>query len=647
MITKTEDKLFWKELLDKSIVEPAVQKISVWAENNRFLSAKVTAKQGMFSWDNAPYWKEVCDNFSPSSPIRETAIMKGTQVGCTTSVYENILGYNIGIKATSTVFVSADKQLLKDFKKIKINQLLDDSSLRQYVKSDTGNNQTRNTGDTQSLIEYDNGKQGFIRLCGSHNKNDFQSIHFQQALIDEVDSFHDNVQGDGDICALIDQRTATFKDKAKIGYMSRPSLAHKSIIKQKYENGDQRKWYVPCPHCYEQQVLIFHERDGGEYEDSKGIIKETENGNKILFKPYGIMFDSIQCKKGNYSSVVYRCKHCGEEFDDSFQHEMNKHGEWRPTTKTKYENYRSYHFNGIYVKSWRLVVRHFLEAGKDPNKLQVFYNSVLGLPFEDTTAGVDISIVHNKRKDYPNNLLQNGTLFLVASADVQDDRLECEIKAYGDRMRSWGVDHRIFKGKTSDPQDQCWKDLASVIDEEWQLPNGKKILVERLAVDSGDGEKTDMIYDFCEKYGGEERAIIPLKGMVSTLKTREKFKIAEMKGRGIALFEIYVDLYKNQVSKYLNQEWREGEEYPDGYIDFPATYSDEYLRQLTTEKKHKEKTAGGFTKFKWVQHGRNESFDLNVYCLALAEMTIWQISVDELGLEISSPLDVFGYLKNQ
>jgi phage terminase large subunit GpA-like protein len=635
------DKKFFFSLLDNAITEPNIQKISDWAEKYRFMSGKVSSKAGNFTWDNAPFWKEPCDCFSPNSPIREIAIMKGTQVYCTTSIYENILGYDIKERATSTLFVTADKQLLKDFKNIKIDQLIDDSGLRQYIKADSNGSGSRKTGDTKTLIEYNNGKQGFIRLAGSHNKNDFQSIAYQQVLIDEIDSFSDSVQGDGDICSLAAARTSTFKDKAKIGYMSRPSLDHKSLIKVKYENGDQRKWFVPCPHCGKHQVLEFFVANGGEYPDDKGNLK-----NGIVYKPYGIVFDSEQCRNLNFSSVNYKCRYCGDEFNESFQYNMNLKGYWQPTARAKMPNYRSYHFSGLYVKSWRLMVQKFLEAGKDPNKLQVFYNAELGLTFTESATSVDISIVTTKRKNYPPNVLQNGVLFLTAAADVQDNRIEVEIKAWGERFRCWGVDHRIFLGTTSDPTDSCWSKLASIVNEQWELPNKKKLYIERMGVDSGDGEKTEMIYNFCEKNGGDEHIILPVKGFVSGNKTREKFKLAQIKGRGMSLLEIYVDLYKNQLSKWLNQEWRDGEEYPHGYIDFPATYSDEYLRQLTTEKKIKERTLAGFTRIKWEQHGRNEAFDLNVYNLALADLTIWQISVDELQLPDGVDTNaVFEYLK--
>ena len=120
---------------------------------------------------------------------------------------------------------------------------------------------------------------------------------------------------------------------------------------------------------------------------------------------------------------------------------MIQNGEWQATSKSKIPFYVSYHISTLYSPEfqWWSCIREFLEAGTDPKKLQVFYNNVLGLPFEDTAAGVEITVVSKLRDDeIKNNSLPEGTLFLTAACDVQDDRLEVEIKGWGKKWRNWG-----------------------------------------------------------------------------------------------------------------------------------------------------------------------------------------------------------------
>jgi phage terminase large subunit GpA-like protein len=224
---------------------------------------------------------------------------------------------------------------------------------------------------------------------------------------------------------------------------------------------------------------------------------------------------------------------------------------------------------------------------------------------------------------------------MVGACDMQDDRLEVEIKAYGDRFRSWGIDHRVIYGNTSDQNDNCWEELRKIKDETW---NG--FAVNLMAVDSGDGEKTDLVYRFCAE--DDEDVFIPIKGINNYNNQRRKYDYKQIEGYpdGFCLLEIYVNQYKNQLSRIMNGEWRKDEEYPDGYITFANGYSEEYFRQLTTEKKVKEKQANGTIAYKWIEHGRNEAFDLNVYCLCCAEkiisdlMIMWRVQTAREVFEI-------------
>ena len=76
-----------------------------WAEKNRVMSQRISRKTGPFSFENAPYCREICDCFSKNNPVREVAIMKGVQLGLTTSVIENVIGYMIDNDPAPSMFV--------------------------------------------------------------------------------------------------------------------------------------------------------------------------------------------------------------------------------------------------------------------------------------------------------------------------------------------------------------------------------------------------------------------------------------------------------------------------------------------------------------------------------------------------------------
>lgn len=624
------------EYIKKLIPQDVLITAPEWAEKNRYMNHKVTHRTGPFSFENAPYCREIVDCFSKNNSIREVAIMKGVQLGLTTSVIENIIGYTIDSDPSPMMFVFPTDKDCEEYKKIKIDNLIDNSGLRRKILAETENRNTRRTGDTAFMLEFPN---GFLKLVSARKGNALRSTHIKKLMLDEVDGYPDEIKNEGSSIDIAKKRTDSYSKVRKICYNSTPTKQHKSKIKELYEKGDMRKFFVPCPHCGEMQELVFYVSDGGQYSDSKAIEKDG-----VKTKPFGLLFNKEECKEGNYSSVVYRCKHCGGDIKEFHKKNMELQGEWRATSKSKVPNMRSYHISALYslTKPWEDIVFDYVDAGTDPKKLQTFYNLDLGLTFADRMGGVEYQQVHRLKDDtMPNNFVPKEALFLTAAADVQRNRIEVEIKAWGDRYRCWGVDHRIFKGNTADVYDSCYAELAKIKDE--VFTDGRQI--ELMLVDSGDGENTDTVYNFCDKFG-DYGLILPLKGFPSTPRTREKFKINEIKEYGgLSLVNIYVDLYKNMLAKYFSQEHRPGDIEPDGWFTFAQGYTDEYFRQLTTERRTKIKTAAGGEVLRWVQHGRNEAFDLNVYNFAAADILIAQWSYQFFKLEYSNPKAVFEYLK--
>lgn len=609
-------------------------KVSEWAEQNRILTKKVTSKPGPFRYDNVPYSREIADRFSKNDPTREIAVMKSAQAAITGGVFESAIGCSIDNDPGPIMYVTGDLKLLKEFKDIRINNLIDNSGLRKKIVAETANKNSRKQGDTAEKIDFIG---GFIRFVGANNATALRMFSIEKLFLDELDSYPKELKPDGNPIDLAVSRTIFYAKSRKIGYVSTPTLAHSSNIFEYYKKGDQRKYQVPCPFCGCFQEFEFYSPNNGEYPDNKGVIKEG-----VLFKPYGLVFDKDECHSGDFKSVNYKCKHCGELIPEYRKDEMMIKGFWSPTAKSKKPNFVSYHINALMspAYSWKDIVADFLDCGKDPTKLRVFYNNVLGLPFEDMTSGVNaISITKLRDGKYENDEMPEEALFLTAACDVQDDRLEVEIKAWGDRFRNWGINHIVIQGEISNPLDDCWKQLADLKDKIWA---GKQIFY--MLVDSGDGEKTDLIYRFCEQYG--EGVIFPSKGISSTARTKDKYKIKSLDEYSVKLVEIYVDEYKNQLALWFNQEWRESDEnYPDGWTTIANGYSDEYLRQLTTEKRVKKVSETGFTNISWVEHGRNEAFDLNVYNLCAADLVISEISRNYLKLPTSNASAVFETLK--
>jgi len=226
-----------------------------WAEANRYMTSKITGSPGPFSFKEAPFCKEICECFSKNNPTQQVAIMKAAQLGFTTSVIENIIGYTIDYDPCPMMFVFPSDKDADEYKKIKIDNLIDNSNLRDKVMPETDNSNTRRTGDTSKLIEF---KGGFLKLASANKGSDLRRTNIKKLLLDEMDAYIDVIKNEGDPIEIAAKRTDTYIKKGrKICYNSTPILAHRSKIFEYYQKGDCRKFLVPCPHCGKMQELVF------------------------------------------------------------------------------------------------------------------------------------------------------------------------------------------------------------------------------------------------------------------------------------------------------------------------------------------------------------------------------------------------------
>ena len=81
-------------------------------------------------------------------------------------------------------------------------------------------------------------------------------------MMDEVDAYPVDADGEGDPVSLAIKRTSTF-NKKKILMISTPTIKGMSRIeKEYYENSDARRFFLPCPHCNREQFLNGLTLDG-------------------------------------------------------------------------------------------------------------------------------------------------------------------------------------------------------------------------------------------------------------------------------------------------------------------------------------------------------------------------------------------------
>jgi phage terminase large subunit GpA-like protein len=623
------------ELTDEKIVTT----VSGWAEANRYLPKQVTSMPGYYSFEVAPFLREIADCMSVDSPVREFDFMKGAQIGATVGILENAIGYAIDhIKSAPIMLLTADAELAKLRVEGYITPMLQHSGLSHLIRSADENN-TRKTGKTDKRIEWAGG--GFLVPFGARNADKLRSISIQWLLEDECDAYPSIIGKDGDPQKLAEARTKSYQQTRKIARISTPLIKGSSRIAAGFERGDQRYYYVPCKSCKRHQVLRFKGQND-ETGEAWGLVWETDEQGALV-----------------PGSTRYLCQFCGHPHTNADKSYLLPAGEWRPTSKPRDPEHRSYHLSALYspvgMFDWDALVRDWLEAWdveqnapRNVGALQEFYNNNLGEPFEIRGSKVRfVSVSAHRRAEYrlgqvPNKFAAahsgSSINFLTCTVDVHKNNLAVSVIAWARDLRSYVIDYWRFE--TKNDEDDCselsspvWNRLRDLIEKKtYTADDGTEYRIALTLVDAG--YANDTVSTFCSDYVS---GVYPILGRDRPAKNQTIKEFAEFKTQsGTTGYRVLVDHYKDRLAPVLRREWHKesGMQYPF-HFNAPVDLSDKQLKELTVESRREKIDDNGNAAHYWHRPGtaRNELWDLLVYGHASVEIMAWNICVQYFALE--------------
>jgi phage terminase large subunit GpA-like protein len=371
--------------------------------------------------------------------------------------------------------------------------------------------------------------------------------------------------------------------------VSTPTIAGASRIEAAYLESDQRRYWVPCPDCGEAQVLKWA---------------------------------NVRWPKGKPMEAAYACEACGVLIANHRKPELLARGEWRAEA-TGDGRTAGFHLSSLYSpwQTWGECAVEFLESKDTPDRLKTWVNLVLGETFAERGEAPEWRRLYDRREAYKQGAVPAGGLFMTAGADVQPDRIEVEIVAWGPRGESWSVDYRVIQGRPFEPA--VWRDLAALLSEAFPHALGKTLTIGRLAIDSGFA--TQEVYAWAR--GQSVRQVMAVKG-VDTLRTAlgapspVDITVAGRKvSAGLKMWPLGVSVLKHQLYGQLRQDppTDEAAERPPGHCHFPE-YAQEFFEQLCAEQLMRRVNKRGFNRWEWSKtRPRNEALDCRVYAMAAAE----------------------------
>ncbi len=606
----------WRE----GLVPDPLLSVSEWSDRHRMLSSKASSEPGRWRTSRTPYLKAIMDCLSPTSPVERVVFMKAAQLGAT-EMGSNWIGYVIHHAPGPMMAVWPTVEMAKRNSKQRIDPLIDESSILRELIAPA---RSRDSGNTILAKEF---RGGVLVMTGANSAVGLRSMPVRYLFLDEVDGYPIDVDGEGNAVALAEARTRTFS-RRKIFIVSTPTIAGVSTIEREYEASDQRRYFVPCPHCGHRQWLRFEQLRWERGED------------------------------GNFpDTAAYVCESCEVPIPEHHKTWMLEHGEWRAMAEGASRT-AGFHLSSLYSpigwRSWKEVAAAWESAiSKEAGSaaaIKTFKNTELGETWVEEGEAPDWQRLLERREDYRIGTIPVGGLLLTGGADVQKDRIEVSIWAFGRGKESWLVEHRVLMGDTA--RDEVWKALASVLRETWTHETGCQLGLGRLALDTGFA--TQEAYAFVR--GVRDPRLMAVKGvargaaLVGTPTAVDATSGGKKLRRGIKVFSVAGGIAKLEFYNNLRKSPEVAEDgltirYPAGFVHLPKVDA-EFLQQLCAEQLITRRDRNGFAIREWQKmRERNEALDCYVYARAAAaasgldrfEDRHWRELEKQLGIVTTDP----------
>jgi phage terminase large subunit GpA-like protein len=558
-----------------------IMTVSEWADKNVYLTTDSAAEPGRYSTDRTPYLREPFDCLSPNSPVTRIVIMKGVQLGMTTHAL-NVFGCWADISPCTMMYLLPTIDVVKGFSDSRVDPMINNCpALVKKIKP----SRERDSGNTKLVKKFPGGS---LYMSGANSSASLASRPIRNLLADEVDRYPKNVDGEGSPVYLAEKRQSTYGMKKKTLLFSTPTTEAESVIEPEYLDTDQRKYFVPCPHCGSAQELIFSQ---------------------------------LRWEVNKPDTACYECVECKETIAERHKTKMLEAGYWKPTNLEKQTPFkRGYHINSLYSPigwtSWADIVCDFEKAEKDENLMIGFTNTILAETWKVKVDVPDWNHLYNKREIYELNKPNKNIVFITAGVDVQKDRIECHIIGWCRGKVSYSLDYRVLIGETT--MRDVWDQLAEIVEETWIREDGTELPMRLMAVDSG--YNTTHVYDFCKRFSVTK--VIPIKGkdnlnlVVSSPRQVDTTSAGKKIGK-TKVWSVGSSIIKSEIYGWLKLQKDESGIAPNGYMHFPQ-YSQEFFRGMTAE--HLQVSIRkGYKSYEWVKkYHQNEPLDTTVYARAAA-----------------------------
>lgn len=594
--------------------------ITEWAEERRWVSDEGgSSRPG--KWKNAttPYAVEIMECLSPDHPA-DTVIAKMASQLVKTEVGLNWIGQTIDVDPAPFLVVQPSNNEVRLFSATRFEPLVSATpSLRGKVFEVV---ERSRAGSTTKTKKY---RGGVLHIASAGASKDLQQKSVKRVFADEVSEYEDDSGGRGDPLEQAITRTDGHVDR-KIYAASTPGELPNCRITALYMKGDQRQYYCPCPECGTFQLLEFEQ------------LKRTGDSAAFVCAACGVLIGEHHLPSMLQRGVwlkTYTSKDDANPAPPALI-EPDDMPRWR--ARTTEGRQPSFHLSQVYspFKPWARLLDEFAaaEAGT-PEQKKTFRQQKLGLAWDPAVDAPDFAELYRVRGEHvQRGIVPAWACLLTGAADVQNNRIEWAVYAWGPDKSGARIDWGVCEGDTT--TDAPWIELAEIVGRRWPGIVTVPLGLDAFGVDSGGGVgRTARTYEFTRRAvglkalkGASKHEALPLgeggMGKVPHRNGAGKYVTAKifLVGGWAVKKTIYAMAFRAIDASAA------GERLPVG-LYFTADSPEEHFKQLTAEvfKEPKTRRAGAVGFWEKISGRANEQLDLAVYCYALA----WDKGLDRLG----------------
>lgn len=514
---------------------------------------------GKWRSDTSPWVREFMEVFARND-VNEISVMCSAQSAKTQTIM-CLLMWALKEDPGPIQYVMAASDEVKTFARTRLHPTIESTPIvRDLVTGDLGNTEIQFPGAA-------------LLLTGANSRSKLQSNPKRYLFLDEVRNYPPGAY------EMVRKRVRAFWN-SKILTISTPGAADDHVHRA-FLLGDQRRWHFACPCCGQLQELTF---------------KQLKWDTNETTRPGGVWnFDEV-AKTIRYEGTCG----CVLHDDPATRKRIAGIGRWIRTNLNAPSNKVSFTWNAMlppWVK-WRDVVEEFIVSWKalklgDHEPYKAFVNETLGEPWEDRLKEyTDFGHLELRRREYSlgDAYPEEATRFI--GIDVQQDHYRYVVRAFG----PLGASRLIAFGR------------VETEGEVEALPAKFGVRPVNVMVDSG--HAAPKVYRLCARnpgwkafkgtasdwFPGEDDNGKPVRKLYHRSEADPGLGTREQGRKKIRLYLWSNPGIKDVLASHmlgLGPEWTLPKD--------TGSSMEDYLAQITSEKRVERTDARGHTHYEWVR----------------------------------------------